>query len=97
MCSHRHSSQQLTFCTAPLIALFVQDGLEKGTKGALAWDEAAVGALRSEYPETFGKSFATPGILERAILRHVSLDSKKRKTHFDEIAEVKSCHGVLLV
>ncbi len=75
----------------------LQAGLEKGSKGALAWDEAAVGALRAEYPETFGKSYATPGILESSVLRHVSLNSRKRKDQFDEMAEVRSCHCALLV
>ena len=92
MCSYRHPSRQVIFL-ATLITSVLQVGLEKGSKGALAWDEAVVGALRIEYPKTFGKTFSTPGVLESAILRHVSLDSKKRKNHFDEIAEVK---GLLL-
>ena len=78
-----------SYFLAALITSVLQVGLEKGSKGALAWDEAVVGALRIEYPKTFGKIFSTPGVLESAILRHVSLDSKKRKNHFDEIAEVK--------
>ena len=97
MCSHRHPLQLLTSFTAPLLALFLQAGLEVGSKGALAWDEAVVEALRAEYPDTFGKTFATPGILEGAVLRHVSRDSKKRKKDFDEIAEVKSCYCLLLL